>query len=57
MKKATFKIVLKSKILKFGYWSNEVKEFNEKAQSKISYHIWTNWHNEAKMDLKELNLI
>jgi hypothetical protein len=57
MKKASFKIVLKNKILKYGYWSNEVLEFNTKMQEKLDYHIWLNWHNEAKMDLKEKGLI
>ena len=53
MKKASFKIVLKSKINKFGYWSQEVKDFNTKAQSKLDYHVWLNWHNEAREELKK----
>ena len=57
MKKASFKIVLKNKIIKFGYWSNEVKEFSDKIQSKIDYHVWLNWHDEAVGDLKVKNLM
>jgi len=52
MKKAKFKTELKKLIEKYGYWSEEVKALNSKAQSKIHYHIWLNWHNEVKSELK-----
>jgi len=52
MKKAKFKTELKRLIEKYGYWSEEVKELNSKAQSKIHYHIWLNWHNEVKAEIK-----
>ena len=55
--KSAFKIILKNKIRNFGYWSEEVKEFNDKMQSKIDYHIWLNWHNEVRAELKDKNLI
>ena len=54
--KAAFKMILKNKIRNFGYWSDEVKEFNDKMQSKLEYHIWLNWHDEAIGDLKAKNL-
>ena len=57
MKKSAFKIVLKRKILSYGYWSNEVNQFNEDCQKKISYHIWVKWHDEAREDLRKYNLI
>ena len=52
-KKATFKHCLKVKIRKYGYWSNEVYELNQEVQADIPYHIWLNWHNEAKAELNK----
>ena len=41
MKKASIKIVLKSKINKFGLDSKEVKSLEDKVASKLDIETWT----------------
>ena len=52
MKKRNFKNTLKGLINDFGYWSEEVKCFNVFNQSILGYHVWIQWHNEARAELK-----
>lgn len=39
-------------ILKFGYWSDQVKQFNEILKIKGSYEYMVKLNNEAKYKLK-----
>lgn len=52
-KKQTFKHCLKQRIKKYGYWSYEVGELNNECQGDIPYHIWKDWHDEAKLELRQ----
>lgn len=52
-KKETFKHILKVRIKKYGYWSNEVYELNQEVQGDIPYHVWQRWHDEARNELKQ----
>ena len=52
-KKKTFIHCLKVRIKKYGYYSQEVYDLNNEAQGDISYHIWLNWHNQARLELRE----
>ena len=54
MKKASIKIVLKSKINKFGLDSKEVKSLEDKVTSKLDIETWNEWFNESVLDLKKL---
>lgn len=54
MKKSSIKIVLKSKINKFGLESKEVKALEEKVTSKLDVDTWNLWFNESVQDLRNL---
>ena len=51
-KKGTFKHCLTQKIKKYGYWSEEVYIFNNETQMDLPYHVWKQWHDEVKAELK-----
>lgn len=53
MIKQNFKNELKQLINSFGYWSDEVFNFNTEMQTVLHYHIWLKWHNEVKAELKQ----
>ena len=52
MKKKEFINQLTGLIKKFGYWSEQVFEFNNSMQSEIGYNSWLKWHNETKSQIK-----
>lgn len=51
-RKLKFKKELKNLIIKNGYWSKSVFQFNNSAQKKIGYSCWSKWHNEVKMEIR-----
>jgi len=51
--KKKFKTELKNLIIKNGYWSKMVYDFNNFWQSKIGYTLWMRWHDEVKSELRK----
>lgn len=46
-----YKDELKERILNYGYWSNEVKTFNDLGQKLYGYTKWIELHNDVKSQL------